>query len=177
MKTSLKTCDTKQVLIDGFNLIYKFPALQDKMLSGDLRSAMGGLLELLAGYRKETGKKLRVVFDGKKESGLDLRQEKSRGIDVFYSIDQKADDLIIKFLKDDPHADRVTVITSDNEIVSYANRRRAPVVRSEVFAELVNAAIAPKTEIDPPEKDENVSLSGEDISFWEKLFSGNNKNK
>ena len=172
MKTSLKTCNTRQVLIDGFNLIYKFPDLEEKISSGDLRGAMGGLLDLLSVYRKKTGKKIRVVFDGKKEAGLDLKQEKSRGIDVYYSINQKADYLIMRFIKDDPHADRVTVVTSDKEIVSYSNRYRAPVVLSENFADLVNEELQPDEEPEPPEKDDNVNLSDDDLSFWEKLFSG-----
>ncbi|HEY1405137.1 MAG TPA: NYN domain-containing protein [Spirochaetota bacterium] len=171
MKTSLKVCNTKQLLIDGFNLMYKFPDLAGKISRGDLRAAMQGLLVILADYRKATGKKIRVVFDGKKESGLDIREERVKGIDVFYSIDITADSLIMKFIKNDPQANQVTVVSSDKEIVSYVNRFRAPFILSENFAELVTTTLAPKEEPELPEKDEVVSLSGEELSFWEKLFS------
>jgi len=151
--------------------MYKFPALEEKISRGDLRGAMQGLLVILADYRKETGKKVRVVFDGKKESGVDLREEKVKGIEVFYSIDVTADSIIMKLIKNDPQANQVTVVSSDKEIVSYVNRFRAPFMHSEYFAELVNTVLGPKAETDLPEKDENVNLSNDELSFWEKLFS------
>ena len=177
MKTSLKVCNTRQILIDGFNLIYKFPDLEEMMSRSDLRGAMRGLLDILAEYAKSAKKKIRVVFDGKKESGLDLHQERVKGIEVFYSIDFSADHLIMQFIKHDPRPALVTVVTSDKEIVSFVNRFRAPVILSENFAELVQNTLEPKEEPEPPEKNESVSLSDEELSFWERLFRGNRKNQ
>lgn len=171
MKTSLKVCNTKQLLIDGFNLIYKFPALEELISRGDLRGAMRGLLDILKDYRKAADKKIRVVFDGKKESGLDIDYEKVVGIEVYYSLDQTADFIIMNIIKHDPRPNLVTVVSSDKEIVSYVNRFKSPVILSENFAELIVTTLEPKESPDPPEKDENVSLSGDELSFWEKIFS------
>ena len=101
MKTSLKVCNTKQILIDGFNLIYKFPDLEELISRGDLRGAMRGLLDILKDYGKAADKKIRVVFDGKKESGINTEHEKAGGMDVYYSIDYTADFIIMNMIKHD----------------------------------------------------------------------------
>ncbi len=141
------------------------------MARGDLRSAMKGLLEILRDYAKAEKKKIRVVFDGKKESGNDLHQEMVMGIEVFYSIDYSADFLIMNFIKHDPKPNMITVVTSDKEIVSFVNRFRAHVITSENFSDLIKEKLEPVIEKEIPEKSENVNLSDDEISFWEKLFS------
>jgi uncharacterized protein len=171
LKTSLKVCNTKQLLIDGFNLIYKFPDLEELMSRGDLRGAMRGILDILKDYRKATDKKIRVVFDGKKESGINIEHEKVGGIDVYYSIDFTADFIIMNMIKHDPRPNLITVVSTDKEIVSYVNRFKAPVMLSENFADLVVKTLEPKESPEPPEKDVNVLLSGDELSFWEKIFS------
>jgi predicted RNA-binding protein with PIN domain len=171
LKASLKACNTKQILIDGFNLIYKFPDLEELISRGDLRGAMRGLLDILKDYRKTANKKIRVVFDGKKESGNQTESEKVGGIDVYYSIDHTADFIIMNMIKHDPRANLITVVSSDKEIVSYVNRFKSPVILSENFADLVIQTLEPKEPPDPPEKDQNISLSGDELTFWEKIFS------
>jgi uncharacterized protein len=173
LKTSLKVCNTKQILIDGFNLIYKFPDLEEMMSRKNLGGAMKGLLEILKEYRAASGKKIRIVFDGKKESGNELMYEKFGGMEVYYSLDRIADFLIKDFIRLDKKANQVTVVTSDKELVSYVNRFRSPVILSENFAELVKKTLSPepKEEELNPEKGAEVNLSSEELSFWEKLFS------
>jgi predicted RNA-binding protein with PIN domain len=73
LKHSPGHCKTKKLLIDGFNLIYKFPELEEKMARRDLPAAMSGLLAILCDYRRDSGRTVRVVFDGKKREGDDLR--------------------------------------------------------------------------------------------------------
>ena len=51
-------------LIDGFNLIYKFPDLEEKMLRGQLDDARAGLLDRLKEYQRIKKARIRVVFDG-----------------------------------------------------------------------------------------------------------------
>ena len=170
MKTSSKLCNTNAVLIDGFNLIYKFPDLEEKMSRGDLPGAMRGLLGILKDYQAHTNKKIRVVFDGRKQKGLDMTSERVGAIDVFYSLDYTADFVIMQFIKQDPRPALTTVVSSDKQIVSFVNRFGAPFIHSENFAELVVKTLEPAEEPLPPEKDENVSLSEEEVGLWEKLF-------
>ena len=73
------------ILIDGFNLIYKFPEFEGLMYQGKLSDARKGLLNKLKEYVKITGARIRVVFDGKKEPSLEIKSESVGTIDVYYS--------------------------------------------------------------------------------------------
>jgi predicted RNA-binding protein with PIN domain len=52
-------------LIDGFNLIYKFPDLEELMIASRLDEARIGLLQKLKRYAAISKKAMGVVFDGK----------------------------------------------------------------------------------------------------------------
>ena len=158
------------VLIDGFNLIYKYPDLEILMYQDRLSDARKGLLEKLKKYKDLTNYKIRVVFDGKKETLLEIRSEKVSGIDVYYSLDFSADFLIKEFIKKDLNPRMTTVVTSDKGIVDYVSRFKAKTQKSEDFIKHMDEVLN-KTEVDlEPEKDENPVLSAEEISYWEKQF-------
>ncbi len=170
MKTLSYKVITRQLLIDGFNLIYKFPELEEFMLKGQLKNAMQGLLRILKDYQSITKKKIRVVFDGKKEEGLGLHREKSGKLDIYYSIDYSADFLIMQFIKKDPRPRMTTVVSSDNEILFYVNRFRTPTLKSEHFAQIIIKLLNKEEEEILPEKEEKINLSPEELNFWERLF-------
>lgn len=158
------------LLIDGFNLIYKFPELEEYMYRRMLPNAMSGLLDILKEYREIKKTHIRVVFDGKKEVSSNIKREKSGSIDVYYSLDFSADFLIKEFIKKDPNPKMTTVVTSDNDILFYVNRFKAKTITSEKFAEHVIKTIEEKYEDKTPEKEENPALTDDDLTFWEKLF-------
>lgn len=165
------------LLIDGFNLIYKFPELESKMYYGQLNPARSGLLEKLKDYQKIKKSLIRVVFDGKKDKSLETVSEKIGKIDVFYSLDYSADYLIKQFIKKEINPKMITVVTSDKDIISYITRRGAKNITSEKFAEIVTDAIEKAREEKELEKEisikENPSISDEEISYWQKLFKKN----
>ena len=130
------------LLIDGFNLIYKFPDLEALMYISQLNTARAGLLEKLRDYQKINKTAISVVFDGKKDKGIDTSSEKIGKIDVYYSLDYSADYLIKQFIKKDFNPKMTTVITSDKDIIFYINRFGAKNITSEKFAEIVNKAFA-----------------------------------
>ena len=165
------------LLIDGFNLIYKFPELESKMYYGQLNPARSGLLEKLKEYQKIKKSLVRVVFDGKKDKSLETVSEKIGKIDVFYSLDYSADYLIKQFIKKEINPKMITVVTSDKDIISYITRRGAKNITSEKFAEIVTDTIEKAREEKELEKEisikENPSISDEEISYWQKLFKKN----
>ncbi|MBN2161084.1 MAG: NYN domain-containing protein [Spirochaetes bacterium] len=163
------------LLIDGFNLIYKFPDLEEKMLRGLLDEARAGLLDLLKEFKKIEKSQVRVVFDGRKGPSHSIRSETVGTIDVYYSIDYSADHLIKEFIKKDPNPRMTTVVTSDKDILFYVNRFRVRTMTSEKFAEHVTRTIEDHYREKEPEKDDNPALSEDDISFWERLFSRKKK--
>jgi uncharacterized protein len=158
------------ILIDGFNLIYKFPDLEEKMLRGKLNDARDGLLNRLKEYQKIKKTQIRVVFDGKKNPAVELRSEKVGTIDVYYSLDYSADFLIKQFIKKDPNPRSATVVTSDKDILFYVNRFSARTMTSEKFADHVTRTLLAEEEDTGPEKEDNPVVSDEEISFWERLF-------
>ncbi len=162
------------LLIDGFNLIYKFPELESKMYYGQLNAARSGLLEILKDYQKIKKSSIRVVFDGKKDKSLETTNERIGKIDVYYSLDYSADFLIKQFIKKDLNPKMTTVVTSDKDIIFYINRFGAKNITSEKFAEMVKATFAEQNEqleeqMVTKEK-ENPSVSDDEISYWQKLF-------
>lgn len=162
-------------LIDGFNLIYKFPEFEALMYENDLVGARKGLLSILKKYEKITRKHIRVVFDGKKQKSLEIKSEKFGTIDVYYSLEYSADHLIKQFIKKDINPRSKTVITSDKEIIAYVTRHRAKVKTSEEFAEEVKTTIREWEEAKIPEKEEDPSVSGEEIAYWERIFTRKKK--
>ncbi|HOF13989.1 MAG TPA: NYN domain-containing protein, partial [Spirochaetota bacterium] len=77
-------------LIDGYNLIYKFPHLEELMLQDNLMEARRELLDLLKIFAKLTRKRIRIVFDGQKTSDIPISSEKVYTIDVYYSLHYSA---------------------------------------------------------------------------------------
>jgi uncharacterized protein len=162
------------LLIDGFNLIYKFPELESMMYYGQLNPARAGLLEKLREYQKIKKAAIRVVFDGKKDKSLETASEKIGKIDLYYSLDYSADFLIKQFIKKDVNPGMTTVVTSDKDIIFYINRFGAKNITSEKFSEMVNSTIEEFWKEKELEKiisiKENPTITEEEISYWQKLL-------
>jgi predicted RNA-binding protein with PIN domain len=165
------------LIIDGFNLIYKFPELEAMMYYGQLNPARSGLLEKLKEYQRIKKPAIRVVFDGKKDKSIETASEKIGKIDVYYSLDYSADYLIKQFIKKDINPKMVIVITSDKDIINYVTRRGAKNITSEKFAETVNAVLEESRQEKEFNQEiclkENPSVSDEEISYWVKIFRKN----
>jgi len=162
------------LLIDGFNLIYKFPDLEAKMYYSQLNSARAGLLDKLREYQNIKKTAIRVVFDGKKDKSVETVSEKVGKIDVYYSLDYSADYLIKQFIKKDINPKMTTVVTSDKDIIFYINRFGAKNITSERFADLMNSAKLEFLEEQELKRvsveKENPLVSEEEISYWQRLF-------
>ena len=162
------------LLIDGFNLIYKFPDLEGMMYLGQLNGARAGLLDKLKEYQRLKKTAICVVFDGKKDKAIETTNEKIGKIDVYYSLDYSADYLIKQFIKKELNPKMTTVVTSDKDIIFYINRFGAKNITSEKFAEIVNSAFAEELEERQLQsisaEKENPSVTEEEISYWQKLF-------
>ena len=159
------------ILIDGFNLIYKFVELEELIYQNKLADARKGLLNKLREYKDITKSKIRVVFDGKKDVSLGLKSEKVRGIDVYYSLDYSADFLIKQFIKKDINPKMITVVSSDKDIINYASRFKTKTKTSEEFFKQINEAIENHAKSNEPEKETNPVVSEEEILYWEKQFN------
>lgn len=164
-------------LIDGFNLLYKFPECEALMLQNRLEDARSRLLSILKEYEKISRKKVRIVFDGKKQQLLDIKSESFGSIDVYYSLDYSADFLIKEFIKKDINPRMTTVVTSDNGIISFVQKFGVRLMKSEDFAEKVVKTIEDFHEEKKQEKEDDPKVSREEVHYWEKMFrpSGSKK--
>lgn len=157
------------LVVDGFNLIYKFPELEEYMYSNRLREARVGLLRILEKYSSKLKKpKIHVFFDGKKEKGSEVRKDAYGDLQVYFSIDQKADELIKEYIKFAPRPADLFVVTSDREILAFAKRLGSKIILSEEFAEKVERAFNEKPRAE--EKDSGETLTQKEILSWKEFF-------
>lgn len=164
-------------LIDGFNLLYKFPECEALMLQNKLDDARVRLLLILKEYEKITKRKVRIVFDGKKQPSLEIKSESFGSIDVFYSLDYSADFLIKEFIKKDINPRMTTVVTSDNGIIAFVQKFGVKLMKSEDFAEKIIKTIEDYHEEKKQEKDDDPKVSSEEVQYWERIFKPSRSSK
>lgn len=128
-----------RLLVDGYNLIRKFPPLS-RAEEADFSKGREKLLEWLSQYRQKVPNAITVVFDGGKGGDLVEGRDVYKGIKVLYSpLGKTADDLIKRLV--DREGEKTLVITSDRELGSYCRFRQAGWIRSEEFAQKIQEAI------------------------------------
>ena len=75
----------------------------------------------------------------------------------------------------------ITVVTSDKDIIFYINRFGAKNITSEKFAEHVKSVFESsrlQQELKQEESDKmNPSITDDEISYWQKLFTKKNSDK
>lgn len=163
------------IIIDAFNLMYKIPDLQAKMEAEQLAPARKGLVELLNKYWAIKPADICLVIDGKRGHGDLLESETIGKIKLVYSLDRKADDIIMAMIKADANPKMTTVVTSDNAIIVYAKRRQARVVKSEDFTEHIRKTIGEHEARREAEKDMDPQMSPEEVADWMEYFKREKK--
>jgi uncharacterized protein len=120
------------IIIDGYNLIRKFPPLS-RIEEKDFSKGREMLLEWLSRYRQKIPNSITVVFDGGKGGALSEGRDIYKGIKIRYSpLRQTADDIIKRLV--DEEGEKFLVVTSDQELGSYCRFYKAGWIRSEEFA-------------------------------------------
>lgn len=150
------------VIVDGYNLILRTPALKPGE-GRTLRQSRAKLLSLLS-WTVDPRVRFLVVFDGADVRGRDSRQDR---IEVRYSKPPaKADDLIRELVADRvDREDGVTVVTSDLEVARHARALGADISMADLF---VASLLGPGAAEDP---EKPASLSKKEIEDWAELFS------
>ncbi len=121
------------LLIDGYNLLHSGRTLVH-LNAIELQWERERLVEKLAIYRQIRPFDILVVFDGWQGGWVTEKREKKKGIDLIFSkAGEKADEVIKRIVREKGAG--VTVITSDREISTYAERLSVPVIPSEQFQE------------------------------------------
>ena len=150
------------IIVDGYNLIHRSPALRPGP-ERTLREAREKLLNLLSWAVDSGEAKLLVIFDG--AEGFSSEERGGR-VEVRYSRPpKKADDLIRDEVERQmKRIERITVVTADLEVARHARAMCADVSLSDLFLASVLGPSSP----DQPEKP--VTLSKKEIEEWAEIF-------
>lgn len=153
-------------LIDGHNLIGKMENIELSDPDDEEK-----LIRRLQSWSSSVEKKqVMVVFDSGLFGGV-VPHLSSYGVQVQYARrGQKADDVLIRFLKDLRNPQAYTLVTSDREIIAAAKRRRVGYITSEEFVILLQGVEAKrkveKRKPKPPVNPDQVALSEQEVNAW-----------
>jgi predicted RNA-binding protein with PIN domain len=150
------------IVIDGYNLILRAPALKPEA-GRSLHDSRKKLLNLLAWAIGSGEAQFLVVFDGAQGGGHDGRDGR---VEVRYSRPpEKADDVIRRVVEEQvDRVERLTVVTADLEVARHARAMGAGVAISDLF---LASALGPRS-AGPPEKP--ATLSKRELEEWASLF-------
>lgn len=119
------------LIIDGYNLIRQ----SDRLGDIDRRSLQRGreaLITALARYKKLKGHRITVVFDGGRTAGFGDQRDRQEGVEVRFSRQGELADAVIKRMCA-RERDKALVVTSDVDIIRYAEGRGVATIRSPAF--------------------------------------------
>jgi predicted RNA-binding protein with PIN domain len=164
------------LVVDGFNLIYKFPHLEQMMYENQLEDARKGLVSILQRYNlKRKTVKIHLFLDGRKEKSSPVREDNVEKIHIHYSLDEKADFIIKDFIKKNPSPQNLFVVSSDKDIILYSKRYGCKSYKSEEFASMLNSLF--HKEEDVQENDDRIhrTLNPSEMQYWANLFRNREK--
>jgi predicted RNA-binding protein with PIN domain len=149
------------VVVDGYNLILRTPALRP----GDgrtLRQSRAKLLSLLS-WTVDTSVRFLVVFDGAEVRGRDSSEGR---VEVRYAKPpEKADDLIRALVAERVEREEtLTVVTSDLEVARHARALGASISLADLF---LASLLGPGAAGDP---EKPAALSKKEIEEWAEIF-------
>jgi predicted RNA-binding protein with PIN domain len=149
-------------LIDGHNLIGQLP---DISLADPNDEAQ--LVQKLAGFAARTRQRCVVVFDRGIPGGTSRMSTRSVRV-VFASPPANADQVIMRRIRNERNPKTWIVVSSDNQVLSEARRRRMQTIRAGDFADLMQR---PEPEAKPGQDEAaDVHLSEDEINEWLDLF-------
>jgi len=126
------------IVVDGYNLIRqsdRFRTLDRQ----DIQTGREALIDALAAYKKIKRHKITVIFDGGNAPSLAPNKDRIKGIDVRFSAQDETADTVIKRIST-RDKEKILVVSSDREIVSYAESQGASGISSAFFEEKIRLA-------------------------------------
>jgi predicted RNA-binding protein with PIN domain len=119
------------IAIDGYNLIRQSPYFST-LDQQDLQSGREALVDTLAAYKKIKRYAITVVFDGASAPAGMVRRDRIKGIELRYSRPGELADAVIKRMAA-REKQNLLVVSSDNEIVDYAQSMGSAVISAPEF--------------------------------------------
>jgi predicted RNA-binding protein with PIN domain len=156
---------TNKIIIDGWNVCWKISEISD-LIPDDLESArakLSHIINMRYGAKKVI---IKIFYDG--QSGIHTERENNSKIEIKYSKNpQKADHLIIDFLKREKNRKQWTVITSDRDLGDKIKNLGAQVIKSEMFIKKLSLQ---KDHSSIENNKINPRVDQNEINFWLRKF-------
>lgn len=155
---------TNKIIIDAWNVIWKMPALSP-LIPEKLEQVRSKFNIIIKNLYMGKNVDYRIIYDGQPYIHT---QNKKRDSRVSFSRNpEKADDLIVKFLKRQSSPGSWTVITSDRHLSHRAKNAGAKIASAESYIGIINK---PGEKQHNSEKSTNPQINKEDISYWLEKF-------
>lgn len=153
-------------LIDGHNLIAKMPDISLSDPDDEVKLVLR--LRSWAAQRKK--RQVTVIFDGGMPGGKDVRLSTHSVRVIFAQEGRTADALLIARVWKVKHAGEFTLVSSDNQIVAAAEKRRMPVIKSDRFARRLGPSDDGARDGDTAVATDNPQISNAEVEEWLDLF-------
>jgi len=151
---------TNKIIIDAWNVIWKMPDLSP-LIPDKLEQVRSKFNVIIKNHYIGKNVDYRIIYDGQPSI---YSQNQGRDSRVSYSRNpEKADDVIVKFIKKQSSPVSWTVITSDRQLSHRAKNAGAQILSAESFIGKINR---PVSEQYKSEKNTNPQIKKEDISYW-----------
>lgn len=140
------------IIIDGYNLIRQSPNLS-AIDSRDMEAGRDSLIDTLADYKRIKAHTITVVFDGMDAPAYYQHNDKRKGIEVRFSMPGQTADRLIKSMAARKR-ERALVVSSDNDILAFAESVGAAVISSSEFEARITQALLMDTATPAAENDD-----------------------
>jgi predicted RNA-binding protein with PIN domain len=154
-------------LIDGHNLIAKIPDID----LNDPNDEVELILRLKSWAAASPKRKVTVYFDGGLPGGIEQRLSTSDIKVIFAPEGRTADSLIIKRIRKIKNPPEYTLVSSDQQIITAAQKRHLRHLRSEAFAQKMGQEKRKRTAPPPPSSETDDPHNSErEVAEWLELF-------
>lgn len=153
-------------LIDGHNLIAKLPDIDLSDPDDEIK-----LVLKLRQWTAASAKRIvTVFFDGGIPGGHNVNLSNAQVKVIFVSEGKTADSLLIARINRVKNPPEFVLVTSDQEIIAAANKRKMKHMRSEKFALRLSRDKAERTLPGPTITDDDPIISDAEVAQWLDLF-------
>ena len=155
---------TNRIIIDAWNVIWKMPSLSSH-ISDNLEQVRSKFNMIIKNYYHGKNVEYRIIYDGQPLIYPEAPKQDPR---VSFSRNpEKADDVIVIFLKKHSTPAKWTVITSDRHLSHRVKNIGAQILSSESFIKKINKPLIDRQtsghKTDP-------QVKKEDITYWLNKF-------
>ncbi|MBK8902613.1 MAG: NYN domain-containing protein [Anaerolineaceae bacterium] len=153
-------------LIDGHNLIAKLPDID----LSDPDDEIQLVLKLRQWTAASTKRVVTVYFDGGMPGGHNVNLSNAQVKVIFVSEGKTADSLLIARINRVPNPPEYRLVTSDQQIISAADKRKMKHIRSEKFAMRLGRDREERFLPGPTITDDDPVISDAEVAQWLDLF-------